>query len=694
MASGEQIHDRPIAIAPLPTSQDANGDVNPPTMLYACQACANRKIKCDKVSPICSSCRKGRIDCIYQAPPPRRRKRKLSGDGSDRLARYERILREHGLLPQDDDTSLATETPSQEPASLRFLEPEGARTGKLLASQGKTRYINSSLWRDFGAEEMDQMSEDDEEDLAALSADPLTGAFMGYQMRLHQYHPTHAEAMLLWKTHVENVEPICKVLHIPTVSRMVETVSQQPEAASKTEEALLFAIYHFAIFSMTEEDCQITFGHTRAALMQTYHFAARQALVNASFLKTSELSLLQSLVLFLIPCRYSYDAQTYWILTGVAIRISQRMGLHRDGEKLGLPPFDVQMRRRIFYQLIPLDGIASRVSGTGIAVNTWDTEQPLNINDDDIWPDMTEMPTEKKGATDMIFCLARGCIGKYFAKPGNSIFKDYIEAESTIAQAESEVEEQYIRYCDVINPLHFLTICQARSAITAMRLRVRMPKIRDQTATNAERKEIFQFAQKIIDTDTTACKNTSLRPYWWHMRSFFAWGSWDSLILVLTTLRRGDLLTALETDAAWSKVECVYNNRADLMESKRALHIAVGRLAVKAWDASPSRTSLMEPAFITTLRSKHEVRRRSRLERQASTATSFDQRTDPTPLTGPSTDPSPSSDANALFASLSGDMSVQIGNDFSVDNADWMFWDQMIQDYQTQGYQPTQAFAQ
>jgi hypothetical protein len=95
---------------------------------------------------------------------------------------------------------------------------------------------------------------------------------------------------------------------------------------------------------------------------------------------------MQALVLFFLPFRYFYNPHTYWILTGVAVRIAQRMGLHRDGEKLGLPPFDVQMRRRLFYQLLPLDGIASQMSGTGIAImlDNCDTQQPLNINDDQI----------------------------------------------------------------------------------------------------------------------------------------------------------------------------------------------------------------------------------------------------------------------------------------------------------------------
>lgn len=64
---------------------------------------------------------------------------------------------------------------------------------------------------------------------------------------------------------------------------------------------------------------------------------------------TTDTSVIQALILFLLACRYQYDSNTYLILTGVAVRIAQGMRLHRDGEALGLAPFEVQMRRRLFY---------------------------------------------------------------------------------------------------------------------------------------------------------------------------------------------------------------------------------------------------------------------------------------------------------------------------------------------------------
>lgn len=69
---------------------------------FSCQACARRKVKCDKVAPACAACRKSGIDCVYEAPPPRSGKRLVKRHVLDRLAQYERVLRRHGLLEMAD----------------------------------------------------------------------------------------------------------------------------------------------------------------------------------------------------------------------------------------------------------------------------------------------------------------------------------------------------------------------------------------------------------------------------------------------------------------------------------------------------------------------------------------------------------------------------------------------------------------
>ena len=483
----------------------------------------------------------------------------------EKLARYECILKENGLL--DFDTADVEEAPLRQQTETSIVKPVTSKTGRLLTGQGKSRYVDSHMWFNLGDDEIRHMSTDEEENTMtpdsvsteAIPPDPLTGAFLGCQQSILHYHPRHADAMQLWKTHAENVEPICKVLHIPSTGKMVESVSQRPEIASKAEECLLFSIYHCAILSISEEECMRVFQRDRSTMMKRFHAAARQALVNVSFLKTTEIAVLQALYLFLLSSRYAYDPHTYWILTGISARIGQRIGLHRDGETLGLPPFEVEMRRRLFYQVFPHDSRASQSAGIDYVSlpEAWDTRPPLNINDDQIWPGMTEKPVEQNGATDMMFCLSRAYVGKRLAESGKSInsagpwrSSDYREAEEVISTAESEVEEKFIRYCDIVNPLHFLTIGLARSGMTAMRLKFRLPRARDQTATDQERRELFQLAQKTLDTDAAVHSHGGTSRFQWHIKPFFLWGTRDSFIFMLSTLlKQRDLLSNDQIEA-------------------------------------------------------------------------------------------------------------------------------------------------
>ncbi|KAK4035352.1 fungal-specific transcription factor domain-containing protein [Parachaetomium inaequale] len=699
MASQPQT--RPIAIAPGPPNADDNGDAARPGMPYTCQTCAKRKVKCDKAAPTCSTCRKSRLECIYEAPRPRARKRKLSDEVFERLARYERILRQHGLLELAGDMPGTADDPaSQEPISLLWDEPESLKAGKIMSCEGKSKYLylNSRLWQNLQEHQVQSDSDEEGEegspihtDLSSPS-DPLAGAFVGSShLNLLQYHPTHTEAMLLWETHVENVEPLCKILHIPSTRTMVERVSKEPATASKVDECLLFAIYHFALLSMTDEDCHSKLRQPRAPLLQQYHSAAKQALINASFLKTTEFPVLQALVLFLLASRNHYDWPTYWALTGAAVRVAQRLGVHRDGRKLGLPPFEVEMRRRLFYQLMPLDARASQMAGMGISLlpEAWDAQPPLNVDDDRLWPGMVEMPVEQKGATDMMFCLSRVCLGAFVvkqAKMGNGgtsgagQFTDLSEAEQVVDRAESEVEEKYIRYCDVVNPLHFLAICMARSGVTAMRLRIRLPKAMGPVAPDTEIREVFQLAVKILDADAAVCGHTGLKKYRWHTEGFFMWGTWDSFVFVLTSLlKRGSIFTSSEVDAVWDKVEAMYRHHDELFESRRALNVALGRLAFKAWEARPpSRTgSVMgEPGFIMSLRLVGDREPTSRVKDKEGS-----EDISPHEDLNAGLPAGISPDGNLSLSSMFGGTSPASGAGFDVDAADWAFWDQLIQDH-------------
>lgn len=602
--------------------------------------------------------------------------------------RYERILRDNNLLHTTSVSTPYSQKTEASAASTRNPTPnpdsQPTSSGKFLSADGKSRYHDSVL---LDAEEGDlcEVSDSDQDDsprkdtradestptdlLGVLAAQTISGSIHGSTQSITGQHPDHEEATKLWNAYVHNVEPLCKVLHIPTVTEMVDAVSKQPSVASKSDECLIFVIYYFAVFSMSDADCVQKFNQQRNYLMSKYRTAVHQALINASWLKTTSMPVLQAYTLFLITMRTQIDFDTFWILTGIAIRIAQRMGLHRDGETLGLPPFEVQMRRRLFWQLLPLDSYASQVSGTGIVLspNSWDTKQPLNINDDQIFPGMSEPPLEQGNSTEMIFCLSRMELSNFYIRTGVKLkevggtvqFKDAEDIERLIDQVEDLIETKFLRYCDILNPLHFFTTGIVRPATNAVRLRARMPLLMTQTITDAQRRDICALAARILDTTSAIYGNPGMRKYRWQTQAFFLW---DALLCILRSIADVGFYSASELHTSWGKVADVYSNHEELVKGRRTLHVTIGKLTLKDWLANPSSQSAPEPTFITALRAQHEPKV-SRYRQQES----MDERGEIIKLAdGP--------DFDEVFGNIDG-TSLDLNGGF--DPSDWVFWDQL-----------------
>ena len=330
---------KPIAIAPkrdlatydeFPSEPAKDGE--DPSMPYTCLTCARRKVKCDKASPTCSTCRKARLDCTYQEPAPRKRKRKPVDDVQERLELYEQILKTNGLLPNAEGDQNQNAGEAQWPLTLASLDTEKPvvhKTGKLIGKQDKTRYIGPTLMRTLAVDLEPSSDEEDQENEEASpyglsqirGPDALSAAFQSpsaSSVSLLNFHPTYENAMRMWRIYVDNVDPVVKVAHVPTLEKILQRAAAQPSCVPKATEALLFAVYHFAVISSLEEDIIQILGEERNILLARYEGAVRQALVNAQWLKSTNIAVIQAYMLFLLSVRSTYDPQTFWILTGTA----------------------------------------------------------------------------------------------------------------------------------------------------------------------------------------------------------------------------------------------------------------------------------------------------------------------------------------------------------------------------------------
>lgn len=127
----------------------------------------------------------------------------------------------------------------------------------------------------------------------------LFGSPASNSVDLTTLHPDQTKIFRLWQIYLDNVDPLLKVTHTPSLqARIIEAVGNLT-ALDAPLEALMFSIYCVAILSLDEERCRTLFG-PKKELLTGYRFACRQALINCRVLRTDDHDTLVALFLYLV----------------------------------------------------------------------------------------------------------------------------------------------------------------------------------------------------------------------------------------------------------------------------------------------------------------------------------------------------------------------------------------------------------
>jgi hypothetical protein len=340
------------------------------------------------------------------------------------------------------------------------------------------------------------------------------------------------------------------IVHRPSLSKVVEAARTNGILSlPKSKIALLFSIFFIAAASLSNSQCESKLRQSRKPLLKRLRTGTRHALVKAAFTRSTDLETLQAFVQFLLCMRNGMESQTLFVLSGVAFRIAQRMGIHREDVDARLPPFEAEMRRRLWHQLMILDFTSSELAGcapyySSTMIADFDSRVPLNVNEEDLREDMKEMPPERFGATDMIFCRLRyefraffmlihrprtHKLGSGFDASWSRITEDTVslaEKDKCIDELEAKLQTNFLRFCDPINRLHNLTALAARAAVAGMRLRAHHPRQYPdggKDVPQSERDLCFDLSMKIIKYDILCHSQKDLQGYIWHVRVYFQW---------------------------------------------------------------------------------------------------------------------------------------------------------------------------
>jgi hypothetical protein len=136
------------------------------------------------------------------------------------------------------------------------------------------------------------------------------------------------------------------------------------------------------VYAIGALNIRLTEDYKDTSPEQFYVFAMQHV---ASVRKASSIHNLEATVLLILYHLRSESRNGLWHLTGLAMRTVTDIGLHREASTKTLPPFEAQLRRRLFWSVYALESILAGTLGRPISLSDCDIDQPLpfSIDDDD-----------------------------------------------------------------------------------------------------------------------------------------------------------------------------------------------------------------------------------------------------------------------------------------------------------------------
>ncbi|WPH02926.1 bikaverin cluster transcription factor bik5 [Acrodontium crateriforme] len=374
--------------------------------------------------------------------------------------------------------------------------------------------------------------------------------------------PAANQIVQLWQIYLENVDPIMKIFHAPTVQALVlGQIGKPPLQAS--EQALVSAIYLTSAISMQDEHCRATFQESRHALIHKFRLATEIALSAAGFVTTTEITILQAFVLYLTALRSAGETQAVWSLCGLAIRVAGTIGLNRDGSMLDLPPFETEMRRRLHWAIVYLDARTAELVGQDgdLLVQNQDVKPPSNLNDSELFPAMQRLPESRPIPTEMLYVQFRATLGFHIrsvvgTQGSGSTWKrlgaphvPYAEKMEIVHRLEQRFHEEILVGCDPGVPLQLYTMNAVQILLNKMQL-----VAQDRSNPEAFSSSAFELSMTIMNLQMELWTEPSLQRWLWHSRSQFQWFALTCLIRQ-TRLRGPGSLTL----KAWSLIRRIFD---------------------------------------------------------------------------------------------------------------------------------------
>lgn len=349
----------------------------------ACDRCRSRKVRCDGAQPICGNCSKRNQHCVYN---PRLRSR-YSAQYIQELERKAAFASANGVIPQP---SQAKESPP----------PQGDAMGST-GGDGSEKFYGSSSAASFAqlvqaAANVGRIESDSGPDLDSTEADNVfrkgstNGSVVSTGSGIYQMsRPGHSSASGEWvfpprKTADSYVDSyfaysysLYPFVHKPTFMRAYESI--WTGEGYEEDDDLFYCIVNlvFALGALLGPHPD-PFVNSKA-----FYDRSRQFLRYDIF-EPGSILLLQALLLSGQYLQASQNPAACWNVFGLAIRVAQEVGLHRDRYILSRSNIiEQQLCRRLWYGCLILERITSTTFGRPLMVpQKFDVDPPCCVDDE------------------------------------------------------------------------------------------------------------------------------------------------------------------------------------------------------------------------------------------------------------------------------------------------------------------------
>ncbi|KAJ6185711.1 hypothetical protein N7519_007012 [Penicillium mononematosum] len=564
--------------------------------ITSCLPCRSRKVKCDRRQPLCLVCERGHYACSYVSKPPQplglapesSRITKPSSApkvSSSTLARINPGLQRLGNFmaqakayeASEHNTSLlGSFTPTQSTPAPHNASPPQSRSqdDALILDNGVPHFVPGKHWAWMAAELQDIQSvlaesqnsapEHALEDVIWDADSPVTSGTTFWP-------DTREDCYLLLNVFLENVDPIHRIVHRPSLARrfdafvrthyflendhtpiITESSSSMTSHPNNMDafEPLAMSIFYAAVNSMKDTDVAIMFGTDKSYLLNRYRTGTEVHLKRQKFMTSRIFEVLQAFVVFLTAQYREDDMGKAWPLTGLAIRMATVQGLHRDPLALPLGTIDVvqvELRRRLWAQICYLDFRTAEDHGLAPSIHEsdFDTRRPLSLDDVDLVEGVSPSAglSDVPKFTDMTIYLLRITAIQYYGRiiQLTHASRKRLRASGPVGESEKLAELQgllntaenlasefernlddLVRYCDKRVSIQSMTLdlkdyLKSKSWVMFW---IQIPRQdREKVISPPMRRSVFTDAATAIENWCTIASGKAYEPFRWHIFS-------------------------------------------------------------------------------------------------------------------------------------------------------------------------------